>query len=129
MIALWLGVTVVLATIIALMSEMPFWGALLVSAFAVFINSLVLRVEDNFPGGIDNPNGTVPTNRVVRVCLRVAGVLLGLGSLVMGVSFFGDPPSPASFWSSYIVPFGLIVTGIYFAHYGLTGRSKLMRRI
>jgi hypothetical protein len=124
--AVWLGIAVAVAVILVLISDIPLWAAALIAVFAVIANMLVTRVEDG-DGEAHVPFGELPLGkRVLRVTLRVAGALIGIGTIATGVLVLGDPPSPTTWWRSYGVPVGIMITGAYFLMYGVTGRSKLL---
>lgn len=61
-----------------------------------------------------------------RPVLRVAGLVLGIAWILFGLALLvgwipGAPKEP-------IAAVGLVVTGIYFLNYGLTGRGTLRKR-
>ena len=73
-------VVALLAAAISAASGLKFWWAFLIVAGAVLINGLVATLEDDLPGGFNNPDGSdTPTYAVVasRV-FRVLGVVLVL---------------------------------------------------
>ena len=67
-------------------SSLPWWGAALAVALALFVNGWVAEVEDNQPGGLttgaphrQEPDGKSPSRAPVRIALVL--VLLGIIAL------------------------------------------------
>jgi hypothetical protein len=71
---------------------MPFWWAFAICGAAILINGWVATLEDDLPGGFNNPDGTrtpryaVITGWVVRV---LGGLLIVLCAAAIGLYFFG----------------------------------------
>jgi len=126
--AVWGGIALAVFVVLVLLTNMPGWAAGLIAVFAVMVNILVGRVEDG-NGRNPLPFRDLPLGRrVLRVALRVAGALIGVGTIAIGLITLGDPPPPANWWRRYGIPVGIIVSGSYFLMYGLTGRSRIMTR-
>ena len=87
----WLLLVALLAAGLSAISKLPFWWAFLIVAGAILINGWVATLEDDLPGGFNNPDGThtpryaVVTGWVIRA-LGVVLVLLCLAAL--GLHFF-----------------------------------------
>jgi len=52
---LGLAIAAVLAAGLSWLSRLPFWAALAIVVVAMVVNSLLLRWEDNQPGGFNRP--------------------------------------------------------------------------
>jgi hypothetical protein len=87
----WLFVVALLAAGLAAISGMPYWWAFLIVAGAILINGWIATLEDDLPGGFNNPRGTsTPRYAVITGWIvRGLGVLLALLCvLVLGLYFF-----------------------------------------
>ena len=73
---LLLGIAIGLAVVIWLASDIPFWGAALIASFAVIANAFVARVEDDEPGGFNNPDPPTPPSRIRSGIFRVLSSLV-----------------------------------------------------
>ncbi|WP_304360006.1 hypothetical protein [Collimonas fungivorans] len=89
----WLLVAAMLAAVLAAISGLRFWWAFLIVVAAILINGWVATLEDELPGGLNNPNGThtpryaTLTGRIIRIL----GIILALLCLAaVGVYFFGS---------------------------------------
>ena len=54
--------------------------------------------------------------------LRVAGLSVGLLVVGFGTFLLLNPPYPGSLWRSYAVPASMVIVGVVFTLYGVTGR-------
>jgi hypothetical protein len=126
--AIMLGFALVLGFAIWHFSNLPLWGAALISALAVAANIAIAKVEDNEPGGINNPDAPPPARGYGYRTIRVLGTLVGLAFVGGGVLMILQPLSSEGWWRTYLPPASMILTGIYFTNYGVTGRSTLLRR-
>jgi hypothetical protein len=87
--AVWLGVVALIGAGLAAVSGIAFWWAFLIVAAAILINGWVATLEDDLPGGFNNPDGThtpryaIVTGWVVR---GLAAVLVVLFAAVLVVS-------------------------------------------
>jgi hypothetical protein len=94
--ALWPTVGLLVVAVVAgglsAASGMAFWWAFLLVAGAILVNGWVATLEDDLPGGFNNPDGThtpryaVVTGWVIRG-LGVTLVLLVVAALML--HFFG----------------------------------------
>jgi hypothetical protein len=97
--SVWLLVVALIAAGFSALSRLPFWWAFLIVAGAILVNGWVATLEDDLPGGFDNPDGT-HTPRYVRVVtwvVRTIEVILGImitGALFL--YFFGSRSGHAS---------------------------------
>jgi hypothetical protein len=88
----WLLVVAMLAAGLTSISGMKFWWAFLIVAGAILINGWVATLEDDLPGGFNNPDGThtpryaIVTGWIVRA---LGAVLVVLCILALGLYFFG----------------------------------------
>lgn len=88
----WLLMVAVLAAGISAVSRLEFWWAFLIVAGAILVNGWVATLEDDLPGGFNNPDGTsTPRYAVVTGwVIRSLGVVLGLLCiLALGLFYFG----------------------------------------
>ena len=72
---------------------MSFWLAFFVVAAAFLINGWVATVEDDVPGGLNNPNGndTPRYLRIVGWVIRAIGVVLALVCFAtLALHFFSE---------------------------------------
>lgn|SRR5512134_1172568 len=78
--AVWLSAVALIAAALAAVSGIAFWWAFVVVAAAILINGWIATVEDDLPGGFNNPDGThTPRYAVVTGwVVRGLGVLLAL---------------------------------------------------
>jgi hypothetical protein len=80
----WLLVVALLAAGFSALSHLPYWWAFLIAAGAIVTNGLLATLEDDLPGGFNNPDGSatpryvVVVGRVVHVILIVALVAIAL---------------------------------------------------
>jgi phosphatidylglycerophosphate synthase len=87
----WLLVVALLAAGLSAISKMPFWWAFLIIAGAILINGWVATLEDDLPGGFNNPDGThTPRYAVVTGwVIRGLGIVLALLCFAaLGLYFF-----------------------------------------
>ena len=89
--AIWLAVVAALGAGLSAISGMKFWWAFLIVAAAILVNGWVATLEDDLPGGFNNPDGT-HTPRYASVTgwiIRGLGAILALLFIaVLLVSFF-----------------------------------------
>jgi hypothetical protein len=84
-------VVALLAAGLSAISGLSFWWAFVLVAAAVLINGFIATLQDDLPGGFNNPDGTyTPRYAVVTGWLfRALGVILGVLCLVaLGLYFF-----------------------------------------
>jgi hypothetical protein len=89
---LWMSVVALLAAGLSAASGLAFWWAFLIVAGAILINGWVATLEDDLPGGFNNPDGThTPRYAVVTGwVVRALGILLAVLCLAaLGLIFFG----------------------------------------
>ena len=94
--ALWPTTALIVVAIVAAglsgASGMGFWWAFLIVGVAIFINGWVATLEDDLPGGFNNPDGTqTPKSAVVTGwAIRGLGAVLALLCVAaLGLHFFG----------------------------------------
>src|SRR5580700_8402050 len=88
----WLGAVAVIAAGISVWQHLPLWPTLLIAVGAIVVNGWVATLEDDLPGGFNNPNGTQTPRYVVVVTWVVSTIEVILGLLVLGalwLYFFG----------------------------------------
>jgi protein-S-isoprenylcysteine O-methyltransferase Ste14 len=93
---LWpaVGILVVslVAAAISAASGLKFWWAFAIVAVAVLINGFVATLEDDLPGGFNNPDGSdtpkyaLATGWVLRI---IGGILLLLCVVALALFFWG----------------------------------------
>lgn len=89
---IWLLVVAMLAAGLSAISGFGFWGAFLIVAAAILINGWVATLEDDLPGGFNNPDGNctpryaIVTRRIIR---GLGAVLVLLCALALGFHFLG----------------------------------------
>ena len=91
---IWLLVVAILAAGLSAISKMGFWWAFLIVALAILINGWFATLEDDLPGGFNNPDGTQTLKYAIVTGWIVRGlgvVLVLLCVLVFGFNFFGAP--------------------------------------
>ena len=84
--AAFVAVTLVFATVGWWFVGVPFWVALVTSAGALWVNSLTLTLEDDLPGGFNNPDGrsTPPYLGKLNLGLRIVfGLVVAMAALVL----------------------------------------------
>ena len=77
-IAIWLGVMALVGAGLAAVSGIAFWWAFLIVAAAILINGWVATLEDDLPGGFNNPDGT----HTPRYAVVTGWVVRGLGAFL-----------------------------------------------
>ena len=83
----------VLAAGLSAFAHMAFWWSFLIIAGAIAVNGWVATLEDDLPGGFNNPDGAnTPRYAVVTGwVVRALGALVGVLSVAMlGLHFFGQ---------------------------------------
>jgi hypothetical protein len=90
--AAWLAVVALIGAGFSALSGIGFWWAFVIVAAAILINGWVATLEDDFPGGFNNPDGT----HTPRYAIVTGWVVRGLGAVlillliaVLLVSLFG----------------------------------------
>ena len=92
----------------------PFWGAILISAGAIAVNGLIATVEDDAPGGFNNPDGRSTPAYVGRLGLvgRIAfGLVTALAASVLasGSARLGElTPHKPVFWAIAALSFAAV---------------------
>ncbi len=74
----------VIALVLSRLSGMWFVWALLIAVFAVLFNGAVATIEDDLPGGFNNPDGSdtpAYVHRLGRIVRWIASMVLGLVAL------------------------------------------------
>ena len=71
--AVFVALVLGLATLGWWLGGMPFWIAVVMSAGAVWVNGLILTVEDDLPGGFNNPDGQSTPAYVGKLQFGVLG--------------------------------------------------------
>ena len=72
------ALVVALAGVVSWRLKVGFVWALLIAIFAVLVNGVVATLEDDLPGGFNNPDGTSTpeyVHRVSRIGRRLGGLL------------------------------------------------------
>ena len=64
---LFLIVSALLAAALSVWTDLPFLVAFPIIVFAILVNGLVATLEDDLPGGFNNPDGTATPPYVARV--------------------------------------------------------------
>lgn len=77
--AVWLGVVALIGAGLSAISGIAFWWAFLIVAAAVLINGWVATLEDDLPGGFNNPDGT----HTPRYAVVTGWVVRGLGMVLV----------------------------------------------
>lgn len=88
---LWMSVVALLAAGLSAVSGLAFWWAFLIVAGAILVNGWIATLEDDLPGGFNNPDGThTPRYAVVTGwVVRGLGILLAVLCLAALGLFFG----------------------------------------
>jgi len=75
-----LALIAVIAAVVAYFSGLPFWLTFVLAAVAIFANGLLATVEDDLPGGFNNPDGTDTPRyvRYIRIAAWTVAIVLGL---------------------------------------------------
>jgi hypothetical protein len=90
---IWLLIVAMIAAGFSAISGLEFWWAFLIVAGAILINGWVATLEDDLPGGFNNPDGThtpkyaIVTGWIVR---GLGAVLIILCLAALGLYFLGD---------------------------------------
>jgi hypothetical protein len=77
--AVWLAVVGLIGAGFSAMSGIEFWWAFLIVAAAILINGWVATLEDDLPGGFNNPDGT----QTPRYAVVTGWVVRGLGAVLV----------------------------------------------
>jgi hypothetical protein len=88
----WFFVVAALGAGLSAVSGMSYWWAFAIVAAALVINGWVATLEDDLPGGFNNPDGTsTPKYAVIAGwVVRGLGAILALLCLaILGLYFFG----------------------------------------
>lgn len=90
--------------------SIPAWGIGLLVAGAILLNGFVAMVEDDLPGGFSTPTGTQTPSYIHRLrrIARVAGLLLALGIMALGLATWPD-------FGASVLLFGLGVSLLAFS--------------
>jgi phosphatidylglycerophosphate synthase len=92
-------VVALIAAAFSALSGLPYWWAFLILAGAILVNGLVATLEDDLPGGFNNPGGTHTPRYVGVVTWVVRTVEVILGIMILGallLYFFGSRSDHAS---------------------------------
>jgi|SRR5215831_19008121 len=92
-IAAFVAIAAVSGAAVAALSKLSFWTAFAMSAVAIFANGLIATVEDDAPGGFNNPDGSATPAYVSRISIVlkvVAGVLALVVVVAVGYRLVGD---------------------------------------
>jgi hypothetical protein len=63
----FIGFVALFVVLFAWFSGLPYWASALIVVAAILVNGLVARIEDDLPGGFNNPDGTDTPAYVHRV--------------------------------------------------------------
>jgi len=91
--SVWLLAVALLAAGLSALSHLSYWWAFLIVAGAILINGWVATLEDDLPGGFNNPDGTQTPRYAVIVgwVVRTLGIILGIMVLAgLGLYLFGS---------------------------------------
>jgi len=77
--ATWLGVVALVGAGFSAFSGIGFWWAFVIVAAAILINGWVATLEDDLPGGFNNPDGT----HTPRYAVITGWVVRGLGATLV----------------------------------------------
>ena len=89
---IWIATVAILAAGFSLLSKMPYLVAFAIVVGAILINGWVATLEDDLPGGFNNPDGTATPGYVRYVAwgVRAVGVVaLVLSAIIIGLREFG----------------------------------------
>jgi hypothetical protein len=84
--AVSIAVVLSFATVVWWFGVVPFWAAVVMSAGALWVNGLILTLEDDLPGGFNNPDGqsTPPYVGKLNLGLRIVfGLVVATAALVL----------------------------------------------
>ena len=76
--SIWLGLAALIGAGLSAISGLAFWWAFLIVAAAILINGWVATLEDDLPGGFNNPDGT----HTPRYAVVTGSVVRGLGAIL-----------------------------------------------
>ena len=79
-----LSIFAVLAGVISALTPVPFWAAFLMSVGAILVNGLLATLEDDLPGGFNNPTGSA-TPRYAVIATHVGRWLVAAVCVVFAV--------------------------------------------
>ena len=91
-IAALISVVALVAAGLSAWQHLPFWPTVLIALAAILVNGWVATLEDDLPGGFNNPDGTHTPKYVVVVTwvVRTIGVIVGISLLgMLLLHFFG----------------------------------------
>ena len=79
-----LSIFAVLAGVISALTPVPFWAAFLMAVGAILVNGLLATLEDDLPGGFNNPTGS-STPRYAAILTQVGRWFIATVSIVFAV--------------------------------------------
>ena len=95
---------------------------------AMLANAWVMYVEDGEPESVNDSGKDTPSFSGLRIFFRIAGGVVGVGAIWLGVAFFGEAEISTSWWNRYVVPTGFVFMGAWFLHYAVTGNQAFRRK-
>jgi hypothetical protein len=91
-------ISAILGGAVAALAKLNFWIAFAMAAAAIYANGLLAMVEDDMPGGFNNPDGSSTPAYVSRIGLAlkvIAGILAIVAIVALGYRFVGGLGSHA----------------------------------
>jgi hypothetical protein len=81
-----------IAATVSHFAQLNFWLCLAITGGALLVNGWLATLEDDLPGGFNDPDGKrTPRYAIITWVVRAVGVaLLLLLLLILGLSFFGS---------------------------------------
>ena len=83
--SIWLLVVALLAAGLSALSHFKFWWAFLIAACAILVNGWFATLEDDLPGGLNNPDGRHTPRYMVAVTWVVRTLEVLIGILILGL--------------------------------------------
>ena len=94
----FVAISAIGAAVLVAVAKMEFWIAFGISALAVLANGAIANIEDDAPGGFNNPDGSATPAYVSRVFVMLkifAGILVLLIVAAVGYDLLGGSGSHA----------------------------------